>query len=41
MSQDYRSGKLLTGEMKQICIETVQKVVSDFQKVCAMLLTRL
>ncbi|KAH9456840.1 hypothetical protein MJO29_010788 [Puccinia striiformis f. sp. tritici] len=28
----YESGELLTGEIKAICIETLQKMVSDFQE---------
>lgn len=32
LAADYRSGKLLTGELKQICIGVMQKVVADFQK---------
>lgn len=27
----YRSGELLTGELKKLCIETLQKYVADFQ----------
>lgn len=29
---EYESGKLLTGEIKAICIETLQKMVADFQE---------
>jgi tryptophanyl-tRNA synthetase len=29
----YESGELLTGEIKAICIETLQKMVADFQEV--------
>lgn len=32
LAADYRSGKMLTGEMKKYCIEVLQKFVEDFQK---------
>ncbi|KAI8455286.1 tryptophanyl-tRNA synthetase [Phakopsora pachyrhizi] len=32
IKEDYESGALLTGELKAICIETLQKLVSDFQE---------
>jgi len=31
LGQDYRTGKLLTGELKKICIEVLQEFVADFQ----------
>ena len=33
IAEEYRSGRLLTGEMKQKCIAVLQKVVKDFQDV--------
>ncbi|WAQ88085.1 hypothetical protein PtA15_9A210 [Puccinia triticina] len=32
IKSDYESGQLLTGEIKAICIETLQKMVADFQE---------
>lgn len=32
LEQQYRSGELLTGELKKRCIEELQKFVADFQK---------
>lgn len=37
LAVEYRSGRLLTGEMKKKCIELMQKVVKEFQEVCASL----
>lgn len=31
MAQEYTSGRMLTGEIKKLCIETMQRVVKDFQ----------
>ena len=31
--QNYRSGELLTGELKKQCIAVLQKIVKDFQEV--------
>ena len=33
LAVEYRSGRLLTGEMKKKCIELMQKVVREFQEV--------
>jgi tryptophanyl-tRNA synthetase len=33
IKNQYESGELLTGEMKAICIETLQKMVAEFQEV--------
>ena len=30
--KDYKSGKLLTGELKQICVDTINKFLTDHQK---------
>lgn len=35
LAVEYRSGRLLTGEMKKKCIELMQKVVREFQEVSA------
>ena len=32
IAQDYRSGKLLSGELKQIVIEKLSSFVEDIQK---------
>lgn len=32
-AQDYRSGKMLSGELKQMCIKKLQEFVGDFQAV--------
>lgn len=32
VADEYRSGKLLSGEMKKLCIETLQAFVKDFQE---------
>lgn len=31
--QEYKAGRLLTGEMKKLCIETLQEFVKGFQEV--------
>jgi tryptophanyl-tRNA synthetase len=33
IAEEYTSGRMLTGEMKKLCIEVMQKVVKDFQDV--------
>lgn len=33
MFQDYRAGRLLTGQLKAKCIELLQRFVGDFQEV--------
>ncbi|KAG7700071.1 hypothetical protein KL930_000758 [Ogataea haglerorum] len=32
VAEQYRSGELLSGEMKKLCIETLQKYVKEFQE---------
>ena len=32
--QKYKSGEMMTGELKARCIEVLKEFVSDFQKVC-------
>lgn len=34
LSQDYRAGRLLTGQLKAKCIQMLQAFVKDFQEVC-------
>jgi len=36
--KDYRSGQLLTGEMKKICIDVLQNFVKDFQEASWLLI---
>ena len=33
MGEDYRAGRLLTGQLKARCIEILQKFVGEFQEV--------
>lgn len=33
--QDYRTGRLLTGQLKARCIQMLQEFVKVFQEVCA------
>lgn len=33
MLQEYRAGRLLTGQMKSKCIQLLQQFVKDFQDV--------
>lgn len=33
MKQEYRAGRLLTGQLKAKCIELLQKFVGEFQEV--------
>ena len=32
IAEDYRAGRLLTGELKKRCIAELQRVVGDFQQ---------
>jgi len=34
VEQDYRAGRLLTGQLKARCIRVLQDFISDFQEVC-------
>lgn len=33
IATEYEAGEMLTGELKSICIETLQNMVLDFQQV--------
>ena len=32
--QKYKSGEMMTGELKARCIEVLQKFIGEFQQVC-------
>jgi hypothetical protein len=36
LDQDYRAGRLLTGQLKARCIQMLQEFVKIFQEVCVL-----